>query len=203
MAPTLLDSFVKIRERYLYLTEVEAYGGSDDEASHAHRRLTPRNKVMFEEVGRLYVYFTYGMHNCVNVVAHRDGEAGAVLIRSGVGLYWKDDELHVEPILGPGRVGKYLGVTPIDSGVDVVPSVKPETDVTSLPYLIGRDPELSSCIYQHLNMVKSVEINAGPRVGISKANDKHWRFCLSSSSLVSKFRVAKPKKNRQMFTDLR
>ncbi len=197
----MLGSFIKIRERYLYLTEVEAYGGSDDEASHAHRRLTPRNQVMFNEVGRLYVYFTYGMHNCMNVVAHCEEEPGAVLIRSGVGVDQRGDERHIEVVLGPGRVGKYLGVTPSESGIDLLANSDPEPDVTSLHFALGRDVELSAYIHEHLGIVDPLSISAGPRVGISRAVDKTWRFYFSNALLVSKFKAPRQRQDRQSSAD--
>ena len=65
------------------LTEVEAYAGAADPGSHAFLGRSPRNEVMFGPAGRLYVYFTYGMHFCANVVTGVEGEASAVLLRAG------------------------------------------------------------------------------------------------------------------------
>jgi DNA-3-methyladenine glycosylase len=70
----------------LMITETEAYKGEEDPASHAYRGLTPRNKLMFGEAGMLYVYFIYGMHYCMNIVAHRQGGVGAILLRAGEAL---------------------------------------------------------------------------------------------------------------------
>lgn len=91
------------------IVEVEAY--TDDAASHAReRRRTPRNAVMFGNAGHAYVYFTYGMHHCVNVVAERDGEPGAVLIRGLDGLPGAN---------GPGRLCRVLSIDRALDGVDL------------------------------------------------------------------------------------
>ena len=91
------------------IVEVEAY--TDDDASHARaRRRTPRNAVMFGRAGHAYVYFTYGMHHCVNVVAERDGEPGAVLIR---GLD------HLDGANGPGRLCRVLSIDRALDGIDL------------------------------------------------------------------------------------
>ena len=92
------------------ITEVEAYRGSDDPASHAFRK-TPRAQYMFDEPGRMYVYLIYGMHVCVNIVTEQASRPGAVLIRSVL----LDDKY----IQGPGRVSKALGIDMSFQGYDL------------------------------------------------------------------------------------
>lgn len=110
------------------IVEVEAYAGSEDQASHAYRGPTPRNATMFGPPGRLYVYFTYGMHWCVNVVAGTDGTASAVLLRAGAPLAGIDlmrerrgpDRRDRELCAGPARLTQALGITGVDDGNDLV-----------------------------------------------------------------------------------
>ena len=127
------------------VTEVEAYAGvGQDPGSHAHRRRTERNAAMFGPPGRAYVYFTYGMHWCLNVVAHPPGDAGAVLMRAGEVV----DGLAIartrrpaagtdrDLARGPARLAAALGVTGDQDGVDLLDPGSPLRLV--LPTASGR-----------------------------------------------------------------
>jgi DNA-3-methyladenine glycosylase len=110
------------------IVEVEAYAGAQDPGSHAFRGPTPRNRTMFGPPGRLYVYFTYGMHWCSNVVCGADGTASAVLLRAGAPLAGIDlmrhrrgtDRLDRELCAGPARLTQALGITGVDDGNDLL-----------------------------------------------------------------------------------
>jgi len=109
------------------IVEVEAYAGADDPGSHAFRGPTPRNETMFGPPGHLYVYFTYGMHWCANVVCGQAGTASAVLLRAGSPLVGVDlirqrrgHRTDRELCAGPARLTQALGITGIDDGTDLV-----------------------------------------------------------------------------------
>jgi DNA-3-methyladenine glycosylase len=159
------------------IVETEAYGYSDDLASHAFVGPTGRNKVMFGDVGRAYVYFTYGNHFCLNVSARRSKiEAGAVLIRGiepieGVELMRQfrsvDDIFSLTS--GPGKLTQALNITSSLNGVDMTNS---ESEI----YIeFGKKPK---------------HIVTTPRIGITRAVDKEWRFVDPSSPFISrKFQI--------------
>jgi DNA-3-methyladenine glycosylase len=111
------------------IVEVEAYGGADDPASHAFRGATARNRTMFGPPGHAYVYFTYGMHHCVNVVTGRAGEPGAVLVRALAPrthlALWRARRPDLDPLRiasGPGRVCRALGLGRVHDGLDLTKS---------------------------------------------------------------------------------
>ncbi len=109
------------------LVEVEAYAGDEDPGSHGYRGETPRNRVMFGPPGYLYVYFTYGMHWCSNVVCGETGWASAVLLRGGApveGIEIMRDRRHAarrdrELASGPARLTQALGITGAHNGTDL------------------------------------------------------------------------------------
>ncbi len=146
------------------IVEVEAYGGSDDPASHAFRRKTPRNTVMFGPGGVAYVYFIYGMHYCLNIVTGSQGEAAAILVRA------------LEPLEnitgrtdGPARLCAALGIDRQCNGLSL--------DSDTLWLETGDSP------------LPSHEIVQCPRIGInalSPAAQWPWRFLAKNSHHVSK-----------------
>jgi DNA-3-methyladenine glycosylase len=159
------------------IVETEAYGYSDDLASHAYVGPTDRNKVMFGNVGRAYVYFTYGNHFCLNVSARRSkAEAGAVLIRGiepveGVELMRQfrpvDDIFSLTS--GPGKLTQALNITSSLNGTDMT---NPESEIYIEP---SKRPK---------------GIVTTSRIGITRAMDKEWRFVDPSSPFISrKFQI--------------
>jgi DNA-3-methyladenine glycosylase len=162
------------------LTEVEAYAGPLDPASHAFRGRTARNSVMFGPPGHAYVYFTYGMHFCVNLVCGPDGTSSGVLLRAGELITGVELARERRPrssvrdlARGPARLCQALA---IDRGLD-------GADVCSdgaLRILAGSPADLSS-------------VRRGPRTGVSSAKDTPWRFWIDGDPSVSPHRAHAPK----------
>jgi DNA-3-methyladenine glycosylase len=165
------------------LTEVEAYDGSADPASHAFRGRTARNAVMFGPPGRLYVYFSYGMHWCANVVTGADGEASAVLLRAGrvvagVELARQRRGPRVADrslARGPACLTQALGIGRDSYGADLLAG--------GHLWLEQADSDSDSD-----SDSAGGEIMAGPRVGISSAADVAWRFYVGGDDTVSAYR---------------
>jgi DNA-3-methyladenine glycosylase len=154
------------------IVEVEAYDGFRDPASHAYRGRTARNAVMFGPAGHAYVYFTYGMHHCVNVVCGREGVAAAVLLRAlaplaGDALMRRRRRVHERERLlrGPGCVAQALGLSREHDGVDLVRG--PVWIADAPPRREGR------------------ALASGGRIGIRLGTELPWRFWLAGHPCVS------------------
>lgn len=154
------------------IVEVEAYLGAHDPASHAYRGETKRNRTMFGDPGHVYVYFTYGMHHCMNVVTEDRGTPHAILLRAlapSTGLErWRAarPDLPLSKIAsGPGRLCRALGIDRSHDGLDLVRS----------ELVIRERPAVR----------KSGEIRSGPRIGISQAREMPYRFWIAHEPAVS------------------
>ena len=203
VAPTLLGCVLEHETSdglvAVALTEVEAYNGEADPASHAYRGRTARNAVMFGPPGHAYVYFTYGMHFCVNLVCLPEGAASAVLLRAGRVIEGVDlagarraagrDRARPEVdgtraagrglaerdlARGPARLCQALGITRAQNGADVCDPASP---------LRIRWPDRRV----------TLDISQGPRIGISVAAEVPWRFWVTGDPTVSVYRPYAPR----------
>jgi DNA-3-methyladenine glycosylase len=152
------------------IVEAEAYRGADDSASHAHRR-TARSEIMFGRPGIAYVYLSYGVHWCLNVVTEDDGTPGAVLLRAlepivGIDLMRRPAESNRIRRLaaGPGRLTQAMAVTSRHNGADL----------TAPPLYIARGGRGRRAVV------------AGPRIGVSSATSRAWRFGLAGHPSLSR-----------------
>lgn len=160
------------------LTELEAYEGDHDPASHAFRGPTARNAVMFGPAGHLYLYFVYGMHWCANLVCGVEGEASALLLRAGEVVGGLEAARSRRPASrrdadlarGPARLARCLGLTRSDNGVDVL------ADGSRVRLELPMRP------------AEPVEVACGPRVGVAAAELVPLRFWLVGEASVSSYR---------------
>jgi len=176
VAPELLGSTLACGGVHLRLTEVEAYHGIHDPASHSWRGRTPRNEVMWGPPGRVYVYFIYGMHWAVNLVCEGDGEAAAVLLRAAEVVQGVDAARERRPravdrqlARGPGNLARAVGATGTLTGTTLWSG--------PLRWSPGKEPP--------------GQVATGPRVGVSRAADVPWRFWIPGDRTVSAYRRSK------------
>jgi DNA-3-methyladenine glycosylase len=152
------------------IVETEAYTGEADPASHAFRGQTARNAVMFGTAGHAYVYFSYGVHYCLNVTADAPGVAGAVLLRAleplaGMEIMRRGDHGPETRLLsGPGKIGRGFGLTLNDNGRDFTRGPLGVAAGTPVPHS---------------------QVAITRRIGISRAVDFPYRFAVLGSRSVS------------------
>lgn len=167
------------------LTEIEAYLGPGnsprpDPGSHAFRGPTPRTVPMFGSAGHLYVYFTYGMHHCVNIVCGPEGEASALLLRAGEVVAGTElakarrptSKTPTDLARGPALLAMALGITTSDSGRDAL----------APPFALELSPR------------PALAVSSGPRVGVSGQGgtaDYPWRFWITGHPTVSRYKAAR------------
>jgi DNA-3-methyladenine glycosylase len=169
VAPDLIGATLLFKGVGGRIVEVEAYHHTDP-AAHSFRGPTARNAVMFGPPGYTYVYRSYGIHWCLNLVCEPAGSASAVLIRAlepteGLPLMRRRRGLSEVRLLcaGPGRVGQALGITVAHNGMP-----------------------LDEAPFALFARTGAVDVIAGPRIGITKAVEKPWRYGLKGSAFLSK-----------------
>lgn len=182
VAPALLGATFRVDDVVLLITEVEAYRGADDPGSHAFRGRTARNEAMFGPAGRLYTYFTYGMHTCANIVCGPEGSGGAVLLRAGRIVEGVETARARRPTSktdadlarGPARLAKALGITLADGGSPL--------DAGRFELVLPPVPEPSG---------------SSARTGVSGPGGTDafpWRFFVPGDPTVSPYRAHVPRR---------
>jgi DNA-3-methyladenine glycosylase len=182
VAPELLGKVLRRGDLAARIVEVEAYCGSEDPASHAFRGPTARNASMFGPAGHLYVYFTYGMHWCANVVCGDEGVGVAVLLRAAEPLAGLEAMYRVRPAAkrdtdlcsGPAKLAQAFGLDRAHDGADLAPALGPG---------VGAAPD-------RVTIVDDGEAPPGPvvrtgRVGIRRAVEVPWRWYVGGNPHVS------------------
>jgi DNA-3-methyladenine glycosylase len=173
VARDLLGKILTLDDVSGRIVETEAYLGEDDGAAHSARGITPRTKIIFGEPGHAYVYFIYGMYNCLNIVCEPEGIAGCVLIRALEPIAGLDQMRLRRPTArrdedlanGPGKLTRALGIKITHNG----------TDVTKGPITIHA-PEKR----------QKFEIATSARIGITKSADLPLRFFIKGNRSVSR-----------------
>ncbi|MFC5501407.1 DNA-3-methyladenine glycosylase [Lysinimonas soli] len=179
VAPRLLGGLLRGRGVTVRLTEVEAYRGETDPGSHAFRGPTPRTAIMFGRPGTLYVYFSYGMHVCANVVCSPEGEASAILLRAGEVVDGLElarsrrvtSRSDADLARGPARLCVALGITLADLGDDLATG-EIQLDPPDDP------PD---------------QVASGPRTGVSGLGGSEafpWRFWIPGDPTVSPYKAS-------------
>ncbi|MHB1923404.1 MAG: DNA-3-methyladenine glycosylase [Acidimicrobiales bacterium] len=176
VAPELLNKVLVCGNRAGRIVEVEAYRGGEDPASHAYKGPTARNASMFGPPGRLYVYFTYGMHWCANVVCMPEGTAQAILLRALSPLAGLEEMRAARPAArrdrdlcrGPARLCQALGIDRSYDGADLVRPGGHRLSILD----DGADPPAAP--------------GTGERIGIRLAQDRPWRWWVPEDPNLSR-----------------
>ena len=198
MAPALLGCVLETDTAAglvaVRITEVEAYSGQTDPASHAYRRKSGRNQVMFGPPGYAYVYQIYGLHFCVNLVCQPAGTAEAVLLRAGqvvegTEVAWtrrSSARTELQLARGPALLCQVLAIDRRFDGTDVC---RPDSPVRIHGPGPGDAPATGT-------------IRTGPRVGVTQAADYPWRFWIDGDRTVSAYKraVRRPRPGTQTVT---
>lgn len=195
VAPDLIGKLVVRGNRIGRIVEVEAYRGEDDPASHAYNGETPRNSTMFGPPGHLYVYFTYGMHYCANVVCRPAGVPGAVLVRALAPLGGIEEMRKVRPAAlrdadlcsGPGKLCQALSIDRRLDGLDIVGTDSPLIVVdqpSPVRGSVGTSPRIG------LGAGRAARHRSGGRSGWALTQEQAltvpWRFFLVGDRNLSR-----------------
>ena len=197
VAPALLGAVIAVTDPHghvaIRLTEVEAYRGEEDPGSHAFRGRTARNASMFEAGGRIYVYFTYGMHHCLNIVTGPAGLSRAVLLRGGEVVDGIELARARRPAArvdrdlarGPARLCAALGLDRSDDGT----------------LLGGPGSRISLTLPEAQRAPDAERIRRGPRTGVAgpggDGEASPWRLWLEGEPTVSTYRPAVTRRRSQ------
>ena len=187
VAPWLLNKVLERAGRAGRIVEVEAYKGAVDPASHAYRGQTARTAVMFGPPAHLYVYFTYGMHWCANVVCGPEGQAAAVLIRALAPLRGLEEMRRARPAArrdrdlcnGPAKLCQALGITGADNGTYLLSGLAGAAGSAGAP---------GSAAVRLLDdgTPPPGRPAQGGRIGIRVATEEPWRFWVAGEECVSR-----------------